>query len=66
MQPHVGGSVSAVKAPATTHPGGQWDGKELVKSGQGHCREFSNPPITIWATSEDIWASVYGPRAGPA
>lgn len=50
--------------PLLIHPTHQWDGKVLVKAGQGHSRELSKPPITIWATSEDLWASLHGHWSG--
>lgn len=50
--------------PLHIYPTHHWDGKALVKAGQGHSRELSKLPTTIWATSEAIWASVHGPWAG--
>lgn len=65
VQSLVGGvSVVKASAPLLIHPTHQWDGKVLVKAGQGHSRELSKPPITIWATSEDLWASLHGHWAG--
>lgn len=65
VQPHVGG-VSVVNISAPTHPthSSVGDGKVLVRAGQGHSRELSKSPTTIWGTSEDIWASVHGPWTG--